>query len=188
MLAAPPRALFPGTFTPDGTALVLDGPVAKGKDFDVWQLNVTDRKIGPLLSTPANEVRLKFSPDGHFVCYTSDETGRPEIFVQTWPLSDGKWQITFAGGDQPFWRGDGKEVFYLASDGKLMSVQADLATRSFADPVVLFQTPLTPVSITGNRNQYLVPRDGQRFLLFESPNSAPTHLTLVQNFSRLLEK
>lgn len=188
MLVTPPRALYPGMFTPDGAVLVLDGPVTQGKDFDVWQLNVTDRKISPLLSTPANEVRVKFSPDGRFLCYTSDETGRPEIFVQTWPLSDGKWQITFAGGDQPFWRGDGKELFYLAADGKLMSVQTDLDAKTFADPVLLFQTPLTPVSITGNRSQYLVPRDGQRFLLLESPNSAPTHLTLVQNFSRLLEK
>jgi Tol biopolymer transport system component len=188
LLASPPRALFPQTFTPDGTALVLDGPATQGKDFDVWQLNLADRKITPLLSTPAIEVRLKFSPDGRFVCYTSDETGRPEIFVQTWPLSDGKWQITFGGGDQAFWRGDGKELFYLAPDGKLMSVQTDLTTRSFADPVALFQTALTPVSITGNRNQYLVPRDGQRFLFLESPNSAPTHLTLVQNFAQLLKK
>jgi eukaryotic-like serine/threonine-protein kinase len=183
------QTLYPETSSPDGTFIVLDGPSPDGKNFDLWMMSLADGKIGPFLASTANELRLQFSNDGRFVSYTSDETGRPEIFVQTWPLSEGKWQVTFTGGDQAFWRGDGKELFYLSPEGKMMSVAVQLGERvSFADPVILFQSQLRPVSMTGNRNQYLAARDGQRFLLLEPASTASAHLTLVQNFSRLLEQ
>jgi Tol biopolymer transport system component/predicted Ser/Thr protein kinase len=189
MVATTVQTLYPETVSPDGTFLVLDGPSPDGKDFDLWMLSLGDGKAVPFVATPANELRTQFSPDGRFFSYTSDETGRPEIFVQTWPPSENRWQVTLAGGNQAFWSGDGKELFYLASDGKLMAVAVQLGPNvSFSDPVVLFQTPLTPVSMTGNRNQYLVTRDGRRFLLLEWASSAPTRLTLVQNFPLLLEK
>ena len=188
-VATTAQTLYPETLSPDGTFLVLDGPSPDGKHFDIWMLNLGDGKAGPFVATPANELRTQFSPDGRFFSYTSDETGRPEVFVQTWPLSENRWQVTLAGGDQAFWSGGGKELVYLAPDGKMMAVDAQLGPSvSFSDPVVLFQTPLTPVSMTGNRNQYLVTRDGRRFLLLEWASSAPTRLTLVQNFPRLLEK
>jgi Tol biopolymer transport system component len=189
VVATLPQTLYPETFSSDGTVVVLDGPSPNGKDFDLWMLNMADRKVSPMVSGPSNALRAQFSPDGRFFAYSSDETGRAEIFVQTWPLSESKWQVTFAGGDQAFWRGDGKELFYLSPDGKMMSAAVQHGeTIAFADPVELFQSPLLPVSMTGNRNQYLVTRDGQRFLLLESATSSPTHLTLVQNFRRLLEQ
>ncbi len=189
ILATAARPVYTDAISSDGAVVVLDGPGPSGKDFDLWTLTLSDRKIRPLVSSTANQTRGQFSPDGRFISYSSDETGRPEIFVQTFPPSENKWQITINGGDQAFWRGDGKELFYLALDGKVMSVTMQLdPSVTFADPTVLFQTPLTLVSMTGRRNQYLVTRDGQRFLLVESASTAPTHLKLVLNFPQLLAK
>lgn len=188
ILTTTAQTLYPESWSLDDTFLVLNGPGPNARDFDLWALSLVDRKVRPLLSSRANEARLQFSPDGRFVSYSSDETGRAEIFVRSWPLSEDKWQVSTDGGDQAYWRGDGKELFYLAPDGKLMSVAIQPgAPISFADPVILFQTPLSLVSITGNRNQYLATRDGQRFLLLEPTSKSPPHLTLVQNFPLLLE-
>ena len=62
----------------------------------------------------------KFSPDGRWVAYVSDENGRPEVYVQSFPTSGGKWLISTQGGTEPLWRADGKELFYIAGDRKLM--------------------------------------------------------------------
>ena len=180
--------LYPESISLDGSLVTFSGPRAGEKDFDLSLMSLADRKVHPLVSGNGNQVRLQFSPDGRFVSYSSDETGRPEIYVRRWPLTDAKWQVTFAGGDQAYWRGDAKELFYLAPDGNLMSIAVTADPEpAFADPVVLFQTSVALVSITGNRNQYLPARDGKRFLFFEG-ESAPVTLTLVQNFARVLEQ
>ena len=182
------HTLYPDSFSPDGTVLALSGTRGDGTDFEIFTLTLSDRKVRPFIGGKGNQVRTQFSPDGRFVAYTSDETGRPEVFVQTFPPTGGKWQVTTTGGDQPYWRGDGKELFYLGPDGRMMSIATDLAPdAAFGDPVPLFQTSLVPASVTGNRNQYLVTRDGQRFLLCESATPTPPHLTLVVNFARTLE-
>ncbi len=188
ILTTLPQTLYPESWSPDDTFLVLNGPGPNASNFDLWALGLKDRKVRPLLASPANEARLQFSPGTRFISYSSDETGRAEIFVRSWPLSENKWQVSTDGGDQAYWRGDGKELFYLAPDGKLMSVAIEQGESiSFGDPVVLFQTPLSLVSITGNRNQYLTTRDGQRFLFLEPTSASPPHLTLVQNFPLLLK-
>lgn len=187
ILATPAQTLYPEVFSPDDKFLVLIGTGSDGKDLDLWSMNLADRAIRPLVTGPGNQVRLQFSPDGRFISYNSDETGRPEIFVQTWPLSDSKWQVTTSGGSQAYWRSDGNELIYLGPDGKIMSVAVE-GIGTFGDPAVLFQTSQIPVSITGTRNQYLVTRDAQRFFLPESVSTTPAHLTMVVNFPRLLEK
>src|SRR5204862_49735 len=81
----------------------------------------------------------QFSPDGRFVAYVSDESGRAEVYVQSFPASGGKWQISTGGGDQPQWRRDGGELFYMAPDKKLMAVPI-APGNEFApgSPVALF--------------------------------------------------
>jgi eukaryotic-like serine/threonine-protein kinase len=108
----------------------------------------------------------QFSPDGKWVAYNSNETGKWEIYVTSFPESHGKWQISTTGGEQPRWRGDGRELFYLSSDGRMMGVPVSTgASFSSGAPVALFQAnPDVPVSYL-NIFGYAVTRDGQRFLI-----------------------
>jgi eukaryotic-like serine/threonine-protein kinase len=158
--------------------------------YDLWALPLTgERKPYPVLQTPFNETHAQFSPDGRFVTYVSDETGRAEVYVQSFPASGGKWQISTGGGDQPQWRRDGRELFFMAPDKKLMAVPI-VPGDSFApgSPVALFATHVPSGTLTGNRNHYIVDRDGQRFLvnnLLDADTTQP--LTIVLNWSAALK-
>jgi hypothetical protein len=88
------------------------------------------------LATPFDEMHANFSPDGHLVAYTSDESGKFQVNVETLPLSDKKWQVSTNGGYEPRWRADGREIYYLAEDRKLMSVLVS-AGPTFGVPTVL---------------------------------------------------
>jgi Tol biopolymer transport system component len=151
---------------------------------DAWALpTFGDRKPIPILAGPFAEFQPMFSPDGRFVAYVSNESGRAEIYVQTFPEVSGKWQVSNGGGNDPSWRGDGKELFYRSPDQKLMAVEirsvgGDLQAGS---PQALF-----PIHVqTGTpRNKYVPSADGQRFL-FVAPlgreSLSPT--TVVLNWS-----
>ena len=108
----------------------------------------------------------QFSPDGKWVAYNSNETGKWEIYVTSFPEPHGKWQISTTGGEQPRWRGDGKELFYLSSDGRMMGVPVSTgASFTSGAAVLLFQAnPKVPVSYL-EIFEYAVTRDGQRFLI-----------------------
>src|SRR5437667_12530984 len=81
-----------------------------------------DRKASPFLATPFNEANAQFSPDVRWLAYQSDESGQHQIYVQPFPGPGGKWQVSNEGGTQPRWNRNGKELFYISADGKLMSV------------------------------------------------------------------
>jgi Tol biopolymer transport system component len=174
----------------DGELLLYETEVPKSR-FDLWVLPLTgDRKPYPFLQTEFNETHSQFSPDGRFVAYVSDESGRAEVYVQSFPASGGKWQISTSGGDQPQWRRDGKEIFYLAADKTLMAVPIE-SRDSFelGSPVALFTTRVVSTSLTGDRNHYVVAADGQRFLIIspvDQGNKQP--ITLVANWSAGLRR
>src|ERR1041385_945241 len=109
------------------------------------------------------ESQAFFSPDGRWLAYTSNESGRIEVYVQTFPQSGGKWLISSGGGSQPHWRGDGKELFYVAPDKTLMAVDIK-ATSTFetSAPKPLFATQVGNFNAP---NRYVVTPDGQRFLV-----------------------
>ena len=94
--------------------------------FDLWVLPMEgserERKPIPFLRTEFNEIMGQLSPDSHWMAYTSDQSGQREVYVRPFPPADGQWTISVAGGEQPRWRGDGKELFYVAADGKMMAV------------------------------------------------------------------
>ena len=120
-----------------------------------------DRKPFPYLQTQFNEQEGAFSPDGRWVAYVSDESGRDEIYVQAFPLSGEKHQISTGGGSEPYWKKDGKELFYLAADRNLMAVPVTLGTTiTPGTPKSLF-----PVPVSAQRHSYAVTADGQRFLV-----------------------
>ena len=107
----------------DGRYIAYDEVDSKTKT-DLWVLPLFgDRKPIPFLRTEFNESLGHFSPDGRWFAYVSDESGRKEVYVQTFPPSGAKWQISTDGGSFPNWRGDGKEIFYMSPDQKLMSVE-----------------------------------------------------------------
>ena len=127
-----------------------------------------DRKPLPLLKTSFNERQLQFSPDGHWIAYTSNLSGRNEVYVRGFPTSGEKWQqISNNGGAQPRWRRDSRELFYIAPDQKLMAVSIKTSPMFKASsPVELFQLRLNmSASLDSIRNHYDVSADGQRFLV-----------------------
>ncbi|HYT31056.1 MAG TPA: hypothetical protein VEO37_00560, partial [Thermoanaerobaculia bacterium] len=154
---------------------------------DLWVLPLfADRKPIPFLQTEFNEGQGQFSPDGRWLAYFSDESGRREIYVQAFPASGGKWQISTTGGMFPRWRRDGKELFYIAADRKLMAVEVQTDPTLQADrPRALFETHVFGAPVI----PYTVSADGQRFL-FNTPTeeafSSP--ITVVVNWTAELKK
>ena len=151
--------------------------------YDLWVLPLFgERKPFPFLQTEANEAAGVFSPDGRWIAYCSDESGRYEVYVESFPERGGKRQISYTGGSGPRWRGDGKELYYQAPDGKLMAMPVtDGASLAVGSPVTLFEFRPSSNLISPF---YSVSRDGQRFLLstiVETEKSAP--LTVVVNWT-----
>jgi len=187
----------PMSWSPDGQLLAfLDVTPTTG--YDIWVLQMGDpspssgqgRKAQPFLRTQFNEGAARFSPEGRWLAYVSDESGRDEIYVQPFPGPGGKWQISTEGGTEPVWNPNGRELFYRSGD-KMMAV--DIATQpSFAagKPRVLFQGQYVPSPTTPSN--YDVAPDGQRFLMLkpsEQAQAAPTQINVVLNwFEELKQK
>ncbi|HEV2063116.1 MAG TPA: hypothetical protein VGS00_01035, partial [Thermoanaerobaculia bacterium] len=155
----------------------------KKTGWDTWALpTFGDRKPIPVITGSFNEFLPSFSPDGRFIAFVSNESGRPEIYVQTFPGRGGKWQVSTSGGSDASWRGDGKELFYRAADQKLMAVDIQLGSSFQAGiPRALFLARVQP----GNaRNKYVASADGQRFL-FVAPlgREAIVPTTVVLNWN-----
>ena len=182
---------YPDSWSRDGKYLLFETDGGPKTKIDLWVLPMSgDAKPFPYLQTDFLETHAQFSPDGRWVAYTSDETGRSEVYVQSFPIGGGKWQISTNGGDQAQWRGDGKEIFYLAPDRNLMAVTISGGTTiDPGRPVVLFQTSVPLSGIEDDRNNYVPTRDGQRFIvnsLAEASNAQP--LVLVLNWASDLKK
>jgi Tol biopolymer transport system component len=146
-----------------------------------------DRKPAKYLATPAEELHGNFSPDGRYVAYTSNESGKFEVYVETFPRSDLKQKVSIIGGYEPRWRADGREIYYLSEDRKLMAVPVG-AGPSFGVPQPLFQTRV-PEGVSANRTHYVPSRDGKRFLVNTlSGDLSPTPITVVLNWTAGLKK
>ena len=148
-----------------------------------------DRKPVPFLRSGFNELFGQLSPDGHWMAFTTDESGRRDVYVQPFPAGEGRWKISIAGGEQPRWRGDGKELFFAGADGKIVAAAVKAkygATRSFEAeaPQPLFDSHLAP-SPANNASEYDVTADGMRFLVTTIAGSASAPvLNVVANWSR----
>ena len=184
-LDAPPP-MFPSDWSSDGRFLAYFRTDPKTK-LDQWVLPLFgDRNPIHLLHSEFNESQGQFSPDGRWIAYVSDESETPQVFVQSFPALTGKWQVSTNGGTQPRWRRDGKELFYLAPDRKLMAVTVktvDVFER--ATPQPLFDTTLPPDS---TRQSYSVSADGQRFLLPVPVETNSSPFTIILNWTALLKR
>ena len=143
--------------------------------LDLWVLPMdgaaADRKPVPFLKTDFNESQGQLSPDSRWMAYTSDESGQREVYVRPFPSGEGKWKISTAGGEQPRWRADGRELFYLAGDGRINAValRALPGSKPSFEPGV--PAALFDAHIYGNAanmqdlSEYDVTADGKRFLI-----------------------
>jgi eukaryotic-like serine/threonine-protein kinase len=177
--------VWPLDWSSDGRALLYSNQDPK-TDGDLWALPLTgDRTPFPVVRTPFLEDEGQFSPDGRWVAFRSNQSGRDEIYVQAFPGLAGSQLVSTRGGSQPRWRRDGKELFYVAADETLMVVSIGSAAGQklgTGKPVPLFRTRLAAGDQP--KQQYAVAPDGQRFLmnvLAEEANVPP--ITIVQNWT-----
>ncbi len=145
-----------------------------------------DRIAQPLVDTPYVEDQTAVRADGRLVAYNSDESGRWEVYIATFPGFTQKRQVSLAGGMQPRWRRDGRELFFLAADGTMMAadVAADGPPMSGL-PKPLFKTRLSPSS---NVPQFDVTADGSRFLVIEPEAAGGEPITFLLNWASALSK
>jgi eukaryotic-like serine/threonine-protein kinase len=162
LLAIPGGNVFPMDWSPDGRWLAFTR-TGNGGPFSIWLLSLKDRKPQPYVE---NADRPRFSPRGNWVAYDSPESGRNEVYVQPFPSTGKKWQISNNGGSEPQWRGDGRQLFYSSGDTPGRMMEVDIAEEQggikASVPRALFEIPW--VENFPNRNNWLVTRDGQRFL------------------------
>jgi serine/threonine-protein kinase len=185
------RSQTPSSWSPDGStiAFVEEGPSSGFFQFDIWGLSTRDRTARPIVQTPANEMSAEFSPDGRWLAYVSNESGRNEVYVQPFPGPGERRLVSNNGGEQPAWSPEGRELFYVQRDAgappRLLAVRVTAAPAFEASvPQTLFEHP--DLAIAWGRS-YDVSRDGQRFLIAltkdRSTDRAPAQMIFVQNWS-----
>jgi eukaryotic-like serine/threonine-protein kinase len=175
---------YPYDWSRDGKYILY----TRGTDLVVAAL--TDSKSRTFLPGPAVFRNAQFSPDGKWVAYASAESGKFEVYVTSFPEAHGKWQVSNTGGTQPRWRGDGKELFYLAPDGKMMAASINGGTNfDSATPTVLFQAHAREFFATSEQVVYDVTKDGQRFLINTQVKNTETHpMSVILNWDAELKK
>jgi len=170
----------------DGRFLLFDG--STGSNRGLWMLPMSgERKPEPFLRTAFVEDSAAFSPDDRWVAYDSNASGHFEVYVRSFAPGGGQFQISLNGGWAPRWRGDGKEIFFLALDGTMMAADVTLGnTVQAAVPHALFPTTL---SKTQAKHTYTVTKDGKRFLLVvPEQHQAVTPITVVLNWPSLVKR
>jgi eukaryotic-like serine/threonine-protein kinase len=181
----------PLSWSPDGRFLLYQRAEPK-TGIDLWVLSMTgERKSLAVVQTAMDQPGGEFSPDGRWLAYESNESGRFEVYVQPFPEAGGKWQISSAGGTQPRWRRDGKELYYVAPDARLMAVTVaatpDGKTLDPGVPVPLFRTPLASgAGVSAGRPEYAVAPDGRFLMNTVVDDTAPSPITVVLNWEEEL--
>jgi len=173
----------------DGRWIVFNESVP-GNANDVVAISPETRKTQDFLRTKFTEDHARFSPDGKWMAYQSNESGRAEVYIQAFPPSGGKWQISSSGGMEPQWRADGKELFYttLLDPARIMAVDIASANGSIQAglPHVLFEVRLPLGSL---RNRFVATRDGKKFLAIVPPEQkSVNNFTVILNWPSLVKK
>jgi serine/threonine-protein kinase len=185
-LTTSPNAQSPASWSPDGNTIAFIES-APGTGYDIWTLGLTDRKPRAFLQTKANETAPAFSPDGRWLAYVSDQSGRWEVYVQPWPGPGGKWQISAEGGTEPVWNPNGRELFYR-SENRMIAADVTLKPAFSADkPRVLFESPRLTTGAT--LPYYDVSKDGHFLMLTAEEEHGVQQIVVVQNwFEELKQK
>jgi Tol biopolymer transport system component len=157
--------------------------------WDLWELPLaSDHQPTPILRGAANEQHGRLSPDGGWLAYASDESGRFEIYVRQFPPSDAHWKLSTEGGTQPEWRRDGRELFYVAGDRRLVALPVQQGERlQFGSPQTLFTLDTEGVMTTPGTFHYSAAADGQRFLVNTVVSRNTPTMTVVLNSALALK-
>jgi eukaryotic-like serine/threonine-protein kinase len=186
----------PNGWSPDGRYLLYS--TGNKSKRDLWVLPAAagtppGTKPVPYLQGRYNEQQGQFSPDGRWIAYSSDETGSYQVYVQSFPAGAGKFLVSTAGGSQPRWRRDGKEIFYISADGRLTAVAVKTEPRFEAGaPQALFDVRIPAGGLTDWFSHYDVAADGKRFLVNTvaagSAGPAPTPITVIVNWPAAMKR
>jgi len=190
--AGQPEALVSGRYSTNPTDWSRDGRFIIYADQDVttkadlWALPlVGDRKPIPVVRTGGVDNFGQLSPDGRWLAYTTDASGREEVYVQEFPRAQGKWQVSTNGGTQPRWRRDGKELFYVSAGGELIAVNVKAGVEGID---VSVQKRLFPLHIVPEDYTYGVTADGQRFLVNTVVSDTSQPIVVVSNWTAALKR
>jgi Tol biopolymer transport system component len=182
----------PMSWSPDGRFLLYSRTDTK-TGADLWVLPMAgERKPLVVVQAAMDQPGGEFSPDSRWLAYESNESGRFEVYVQPFPKADGKWQVSVAGGIHPRWRRDGKELYYVAPDARLMAVpvaaSGDGKTLDFGVPVPLFRTRLASgAGQLPGRAHYAVAPDGRFLMNTVVEDTAASPITVIVNWAAALE-
>jgi Tol biopolymer transport system component len=172
-------AASPWDWSSDGRHVL----VSRGSNIEeLWHVSWPERVATPIMQATWTVRNAQFSPDTQWMAYASNETGNWEIYVSSFPSGNGKWQVSTGGGQEPRWRRDGQELFFLSADGKMMAakVTTDPSFRA-GSPIALFPTHRRQAVSAMDVSSYDVSADGQKFLILtkvEEANAAPLSILL----------
>jgi Tol biopolymer transport system component len=187
LVFTPEARSYPTDWSSDGRHLLFmlnGGPTG----IDVWQYDWERRAASPVVATRFNEGWATFSPDGRWMAYVSDEDQQRQVYVQSYPDGAVKAQVSTRGGASPQWRGDGKELYYLAPDNTMMAVPVQASRVQFTASA---PQPLFTATVDQNksiRNVYSVTPDGQRFLLVSALDLDRAPLVAALNWRALARR
>ena len=195
LLETPGIITIPFSVSPDGRYIAYIRRDPKSNtNFDIWALPMFPDQSGehkpfPVIATNFVDAYPSFSPDGKWLAYNNDETGRQEIYIQPFPTGAGRWQVSTAGGTRPNWRKDGKELFFFSPEQQVMAVDVTqkgaIASLQLGTPHALFKAS-TVNSVSG---PYTVSADGKKFVMSTVPPQSITEpLTLITNWTADLKQ
>jgi serine/threonine protein kinase len=176
---------YPNDWSSDGKFLAFH-QAPQGIN-EIWMLSLTgERKATPFLQFKFSSANSTFSPNGKWLAYSSTESGDQKVYVVPFPGLGGKWQVSPGGGSYPRWRRDGKELFYLSADNKIVAAEVKADGANFAIGAVnpLFETRVCRTNFGG----FDVAADGQRFIICHEPGQPNVAITLVENWDAELKK
>jgi Tol biopolymer transport system component len=178
----------PDQISPDGKWLLYFAVTAGPSAQDVYVLPlVGEPKPQAIVQTPFADVEPQFSPDMRWLAYSSTENERNELYVQPFPATGRRWQISNAGGRQPLWRADGKELFFVSDDRRFyaVSISEKTGVLEYGTLQLLFEMR---ANVFNSRNSYVPSRDGQRFLVNMLLDADDAPINVVQSWQRLLDR
>jgi len=184
LLLESPQQKISNDWSPNGRFILYFAPDPK-TSFDLWALPVEGKRTPfVFLNTNFSERKGRFSPDGRWVAYQSNQSGREEVYIRPFPEPGAQWQVSTAGGIWPRWRRDGRELYYIAADARLMAVPITSkgGTLEPGTPIPLFQTRIVGAGTDpALQPEYDVAPDG-RFLINTVLDEAVSPITLIQNW------
>jgi Tol biopolymer transport system component len=185
--APPPGDLqIPTDWSRDGRFIAYDTSIGE-EEREIWLADAVDGKVVPLLHSEFAQWGAAFAPDSKSIAFISDESGRPEVYVQAFEsvpslrMVGERRQISRNGAWLVRWRPDGREIFFVSLDNWLHAVPVEAPTQ-FGEPKPLFRIPGTSEYGTSSDFQFDVTRDGQRFLMTATGSAAPPDFTVIQNW------